>query len=146
MELLIHHSFILDLKNLNQKLNFNFLKGKISTSTYLGPEDPSLLTRFEHLHTFTALFRPFLLLICSTEMHLQGAQQNCSHLVIFLLLASTHANCKSWDIFEKFLWLSCSKFPGLLKKGQKFLCMCSRARENVKKQSGANIVGHPVCW
>ena len=82
MELLIHHSFILDLKNLNQKLNFNFLKGKISTSTYLGPEDPSLLTRFEHLHTYTALFRPFLLLICSTEMHLQGAQQNCSHLVI----------------------------------------------------------------
>ena len=46
--------------------------------------------------------------------------------------------------FSKFLWLSCSKFPGLLKKGQKFLCMCSRTRENNKKQSGTNIVGHPV--
>ena len=47
--------------------------------------------------------------------------------------------------FSKFLWLSCSKFPGLLKKGQKFLCMCSRTRENDKKQSGTSIVGHPVC-
>ena len=33
----------------------------------------------------------------------QGVQQNCSHLVIFSLLSdSTHANCKSWDVFGKF--------------------------------------------
>ena len=29
---------------------------------------------------------------------------------------------------------SCSKFQGLLKKGQKFLCMCSRTRENDKNK------------
>ena len=44
----------------------------------------------------------------------------------------------------KFLWLLCSKFPGLLNKDQKFLYTCSRTRENDKKQSGSNIVGHPV--
>ena len=41
--------------------------------------------------------------------------------------------------FSKFLWLSCSKFPGLLKNGQKDLCMCSRSRENGKKKVGTII-------
>ena len=45
--------------------------------------------------------------------------------------------------FLKFLWISCSKFPGLLNKGQKFLFACSRTRENDKK-NGYNILGHPV--
>ena len=31
-----------------------------------------------------------------------------------------------------------------MNKGQKFLCMCSRTRENDKKQSGPNVLGHPV--
>ena len=31
--------------------------------------------------------------------------------------------------FSKFLCLSCSQFPGLLNKGQKFLCTCSRTWE-----------------
>ena len=47
--------------------------------------------------------------------------------------------------FSKFLWLSCSKFPGLLNKGQKVLYTCSRILENDKKQSGPNNMGHPVC-
>ena len=41
--------------------------------------------------------------------------------------------------FSKFLWLSCSKFPGLLNKGQKFLCTCSRTRENDKNKVGTYL-------
>ena len=37
------------------------------------------------------------------------------------------------------MWLSCSKFPGLLKNGQKDLCTCSRSQENGKKKVGQII-------
>ena len=73
-------------------------------------------------------------------------------LIVILKCQFLNDGCQLWpqisklflNQFSKFLWLSCSKFPGLLKKGQKFLCICYRTRENDKKQSGANIVGHPV--
>ena len=42
--------------------------------------------------------------------------------------------------FSKFLWISCRKFPGLLKKCQKFICTCSRTWENDKNKV------EPVLW
>ena len=41
------------------------------------------------------------------------------------------------------MWLSCSKFPGLLNIGQKFLCMCSRTWENEKKTKWELTYGTP---
>ena len=38
------------------------------------------------------------------------------------------------QVQRNFLCLSCSKFPGLLNKGQKFLCACSRTSENDKNK------------
>ena len=46
--------------------------------------------------------------------------------------------------FSKFLWLSCSKFRGLLKKGQKFLWTYTRTQENDENKVGPIIMGHPV--
>ena len=73
-------------------------------------------------------------------------------LIVMVKCQFLNDGCQLWphisklfqNQFSKFLCLSWSKFPGLLKKGQKFLCMCSRTRENDKKQSGSNIVGNLV--
>ena len=73
-------------------------------------------------------------------------------LIVILKCQFLNDGCQLWpqisklflNQFSKFLWLSYSKFQGLLKNGQKFLCTCSITRDNNKKQRRVNIVGHPV--
>ena len=69
-------------------------------------------------------------------------------LIVIVKCQFLNDGCQLWhkisklflNQFSKFLWLSCRKFPGLLKNGQKDLCTCSRSRENGKKKVG------PIIW
>ena len=46
--------------------------------------------------------------------------------------------------FSKFLWLSCSKFPGFLKTSPTFTFRMSFVQEKCQKQSVDGLMGHPV--
>ena len=48
--------------------------------------------------------------------------------------------------FSKFLWLSCSKFPGFLKTSPTFTFRMSFVREKCQKQSVDGLMGHPVLY
>ena len=59
-------------------------------------------------------------------LHTVGVNKNCT--LVFVNFSAQDAS-----ILKK-LWLQCSKFPGQLNKGQKFLCTGSRTRENDKNK------------